>query len=124
MSATVKLVEKPSDQLIAQAAQEILVTDSKGRAIKLRKPPVLAQYRIIEVVGADAAPNSVYMAMVMPLIFVTEIEGEPSAQPRTKAELEALIQRLDEHGLDAVMKGVNEHWGQQNPQADKAAIKK
>ncbi len=112
----------PSAQLIAKAMQEVTVTDSTGRAIKLRKPGVLAQYRLVEVLG-DSARNEVYMGMTMPLIYVSEIDGIAVSQPGTKLQVEALIQRLDEHGIGAVMDGVQEHFGKQNPEADKAAIK-
>ncbi len=112
----------PSAQLIAKAMQEVTVTDSTGRAIKLRKPGVLAQYRLVEVLG-DSARNEVYIGMTMPLIYVSEIDGIAVSQPATKLQVEALIQRLDEHGIAAVMDGVQEHFGKQNPEADKAAIK-
>ena len=112
----------PSAQLIAKAMQEVTVTDSAGRAIKLRKPGVLAQYRLVEVLG-DSARNDVYRGMVIPLIYVSEIDGTAVPQPSTKLQVEALIQRLDEHGIAAVMDGVNQNFGEQDPEATKAALK-
>ncbi len=112
----------PSAQLIAKAMQEVTVTDSTGRAIKLRKPGVLAQYRLVEVLG-QAAENRVYLSMCIPLIYVSEIDGIAVSQPSTKLQVEALIQRLDEHGIDAVSEGVQENFGKQDPEADKAVIK-
>lgn len=125
MSDDVKLTinETPAQQLIAKANAESSVTDATGRVIKLKKPGVLAQYRLVEIVGAEAAKNDVYMSMVLPLIFVTEIDDKPLLQPRTKAEVDALIQRLDEDGIAAVMKGVQENFGNNDPEADKAALK-
>ena len=120
---TVTLNETPTQQVISKAAHEAKVTDSHGRVIKLKKPGILAQFRIVEVAG-DSASNRVYMNMVLPLIYVTELAGEPVTQPANKLQLEALIQRLDEHGVDAVMSGVREHFGEQDPENDKAEIKK
>ncbi len=125
MSDQVKLTvnETPTEQVIAKANAEAWVTDATGRVIKLKKPGVLAQYRLVEVVGADAARNDVYMSMVLPLIFVSEIDGKPLQQPRTKIEVDALIQRLDEDGIAAVMKCVQDNFGNSDPEADKAALK-
>ncbi len=93
----------PSAQIIAKANAEAIVTDARGRTIKLKKPGVLAQYRLIEALG-DSAKNEVYMGMVLPLIFISEIDGDVVFQPNTKREVEALIQRLDEEGIWLVHK--------------------
>lgn len=115
--------ETPTAQVIAKANAESSVTDSTGRVIKIKKPGVLAQYRLVEIVGADAAKNEVYMSMVLPLIYVSEIDDKPLPQPRSKVEVDALIQRLDEAGIEAVMKGVQDAFGNADPEADKAALK-
>ena len=120
---TVTINETPAQQVIAKATAEVSVKDVHARVIKLKKPGILAQFRIVEVAG-DSASNRVYMNMVLPLIYVTELGGEPVTQPANKLQLEALIQRLDEYGVDAVMTGVREHFGQQEPEKDKAEIKK
>lgn len=125
MNGKVSLVETPSQQAIAKAALEFEVKDARGRRITLKKPPVLAQYRLIEVAGAETAKNEVYMGMVLPLIFVVAIDDDPVLQPKTKLELEFLIQRLDEDGIAAVMEGCKTHFGASaDPEVDKAAIKK
>lgn len=115
--------ETPTEQLLSKAAAIVSITDSKGRVIVLKKPGVLAQYRILEVAGTSSG-NEAYMNMVLPLIFVVEIDGAPKAQPTNKTQLEALIQELDEHGIEAVMVGVRDNFGKPDPEADKAAIKK
>jgi hypothetical protein len=113
---------KPSDDVVAKAIAEHTVTDDKGRVITLRKPGVLAQFRLVEIMG-DTAKNEVYMAMVMPLIFVCAIDGDPVFQPSSKREVEALIQRLDEEGCSAVMEGARTHFGASTIEQDKAALK-
>lgn len=125
MGDPVKLTinESPTQQVIAKANAETIVTDATGRVIKIKKPGVLAQYRLVEIVGAEAAKNDVYMSMVLPLIYVSEIDDKPLPQPRSKAEVDALIQRLDEAGIEAVMKGVQEAFGNADPEADKAVLK-
>lgn len=110
MNATVELkVGSPSEQ--ASAAQtEFVVTDAKGRGITLKKPNLLAQFHLVKVIG-ETARNSAYMSMVSPLTYVVAIDGEPALPPHSPRELDALIQRLDEHGYMAVIDGINAHFG-------------
>ena len=120
--AKLQVNDTPSQQVLAKAAAAVTVHDSAGRAIELKKPVVLAQYRLIEILG-DSAKNETYTRMVLPLIYVASVDGEPVTPMVKKSELEALIQRLDEHGIAAVMNGVAEHFGAQDPEKDKAALK-
>lgn len=113
----------PSQEVVAKAAQTFQVFDSVGRPIVLRQPGVLAQYRLVEALG-DAAENRTYLRMVLPLIYVSEIDGIAVSAVHKKSEVEALIQRLDNHGLEAVRLGLEEHFGDPDPEADRAAIKK
>lgn len=113
----------PSETIIQNAQAETTVTDSRGRAIRLKKPGVLAQYRLIEALG-ESAKNEVYMGMVLPLIFVSAIDEMVIYMPTSKAQVEALIQQLDEEGIAAVMQGVQEHYGKADEQAERQAIKK
>jgi hypothetical protein len=113
--------QTPSQQLVAQAVAEVSIIDSRGRAITLRKPGVLAQYRLVETLG-ESASNEVYVGMVLPLLYVGAIDGERVAPPAKKSQVEALIQQLDEHGVAAVMEGVRAHFGSPDPDATKAAL--
>lgn len=115
--------QTPSEELVKQAAGEYQITDARGRRITLKKPGVLGQFRLVKILG-ESAQNQVYVGMVLPLIFVSEIDGEPVHFPQSEREVDALIQRLDEDGITAVMNGVQEHFGQADPEADKTAIKK
>lgn len=115
-------VKTPSEEVVQKAVSEVVITDGMGRAITLKKPGVLAQFRLIEALG-ETAKNEVYMGMVLPLIFIASIDGAVVPTPVRKSEVEALIQRLDEEGVTAVVNGVQQHFGNSNPEADKAAIK-
>lgn len=119
----VKMIEKPSDQVVAKALAEVQVPDSTGRVFTLRKPGLLAQYRLVEVAG-DSAKNEVYLGMIRPLIYIVAIDGDPVIQPINKMQLEALITRIEDHGLSAVMDGIIANYGAQDPEAEKAALKK
>lgn len=100
-------IASPSAQIIADAnAPETLdYTDAEGRQHKLtvtRRPGVLGPLRLTEAVGADNAVNPAYMQMVRPIIYLQAIDGEPVFPPKSKLEIEALIQRLDEEGMGAL----------------------
>lgn len=114
----------PSVEIVQEAMHEFSISDALGRTIVLCKPGILAQYRLVEAVGNDAAKNEVYMGMIMPILYVASIDGNPVAQPSNKAQVEALLQRLDEAGIVAVANGVKVHYGKPNPEADKEALKK
>lgn len=116
--------DSPSAQLIAEATKSATVHDADGRAIVLKKPGILAQFRIVEAAGPESAKNEVYMRMILPLIYVSELGGEPVTSPVNKIQLEGLMQRLGEAGVNAVMDGVFANFGQSDPEADKAKIKK
>jgi hypothetical protein len=104
-----KVTVKPSIAASAGAATATITKSADAQVImagamqvSLQKPGVLSHYRIVEVVG-ESAKNQVYMSMVMPLLWITEIDGAPQMAPTTKRELEALIQRLGDDGVNAIM---------------------
>lgn len=95
---------------VVVAPDQFNVTDSIGRTLTLKKPGVLAQFRLVEALG-DSAKNEVYMGMVMPLLFLSAIDGDPVPAPAKKVEVEALIKRLDEPGIQALMLSIPKHFG-------------
>lgn len=93
----------PTQELVKAATRSEVLTDENGRRILVRKPSVLAQFRIVQAVGPELAENQTYMAMVNPLIYVGAIDDDPVPLPASLNEVEALITRLGEEGLAAVM---------------------
>lgn len=81
-----------------------LVTDSKGRVLKVVEPDVLAESRLMRMVGAEAALNPAYMRLyVMPAVSVVEIDAEEMPFPMSQREVDAAIQRLGHEGINAVL---------------------
>lgn len=104
--AKVQIVEeKPSEQIIKAANKVVTVKDSLGRSIEIRKPPQLSEYQLLKVIGDE---NDKYIQAVMPLIWVVSIDGVSVIQPRTPREVDALIQRLDEEGINAVIEKIKD----------------
>lgn len=98
-----------SAELVQQALREVIVTDPRGRQIKLTKPSPVMQFRLVKLLGDDAK-NETYVSMVLPLMYVSAINNEPVGFPVSQREIEALIMRLDEDGIATVMKGVMDNF--------------
>jgi hypothetical protein len=113
--ATVKIhpadAETPSAKIVAAARTSYDVVAADGRTITLKMPHINAEFDLIEALG-DSASNQTFMGMNMPLIFVAAIDGEAIAAPVTRGELRALRTRLDRPGLEAVMNGIAENFGE------------
>lgn len=113
--------DAPSVEVVKAATAEASVKDARGRNITLRKPGALAQFRLMEAVGGT---NAGYIHMCMPLIYVAAIDGDTISPIRTKGEVEALVQRLEEDGLVAVSEGVEANFAAPDPSKDIEALKK
>lgn len=86
-----------------------------GKRITLSRPGVLAQFRLVKMLG-QAAQNQAYVQMVMPLLYVAEIDDADGQGPQSlvfpnsERELEALIARLDEEGVAQVGMAVLKYY--------------
>ncbi|CBJ38334.1 conserved protein of unknown function [Ralstonia solanacearum CMR15] len=115
--------ETPSQQLTQSAVSEVTVTDARGRALTLRKPGPIAKLRFIEAMG-ESSSNPLWVAIVSQLMYVAAIDGAPIATPRAKTEIEALYQRLDDDGLEAIAKELPGKFGLGGGEANEEAVKK
>ncbi|QMV32413.1 hypothetical protein 8G_00019 [Ralstonia phage Hyacinthe] len=116
-------VPTPSQRIIADANAEATATDSRGRTFTLRKPGPIAKLRFIEAMG-ESSSNPLWVGVVSQLMYVAAINGEPIATPRTKPEIEALYQRLDDDGLDAIAKALPGKFGIGGGEVSDEAVKK
>ena len=117
-------VAAPMQQVTRDANFQVVVDVGDGRKVTLRRPGVLAQFKMIEMLGPEASMNSVFVNMVFPITYVIAIDGEPVSRITTRPQLDALIQQLDEAGVKAVVEGVQAHFGgPADPEATKAAVK-
>lgn len=110
-------------QIFTDEVKEVTVTDSRGRVLKLRKPGMLAQYRLVAMLG-KSADSETYLNMCMPLIYLYSIDDDSNVPCDTVRQMEALIQRLGDSGISALMKCVQENYGEVNPDEAKEEIKK
>ena len=120
---TVEIIDKSTLDISPEKNKSITVIDHLGRTIELRKPSVLDQYRIVEILGGELSANQVYMGMIIPLLFVYSIDGSTVFFSK-KTELEGLIKRLDEEGINLVVKSVSENFNMTSGPEEKEKIKK
>src|SRR5258708_14877125 len=109
---------------VATAKPAPTVTDAKGRVLTLGEHDVLAPYRLVRIVGAEAAENRVYMNMIFPLLYLKKIDDEDLIPFQTIREVEALIQRLGHDGVRKLRAGVEKHFSSGDEKEDNLAIKK
>lgn len=113
----------PSQQVVAAAANEMSITDNAGRVIVMRKPNPLTKLRFIDAMGESSA-NRMWAGTVWPLMFVVSIDGAMVPAPTQKAQIEALYQRLDEHGAEAVSEAFQKHFAGEASEIDENLAKK
>ena len=94
--------DTPSQSIVKAANVATTVTDTRGRSITVKKMGPLDRLKLFEVIGADNSRNEQYVGYAALAFLVTAIDGEPVARPNSKLALEALVQRLDDDGMDAV----------------------
>jgi hypothetical protein len=87
------------------------VTDTLGRIIRIRKLNALDRMRLLEAIGSSGAEIPQYVGYSVLAASVVAINGALESPPRSKKEIEYLVQRLDDPGLNAVAKAYQEHYG-------------
>lgn len=103
--AAPRAVETPSQSVVRAANALTYVTDEQGRQIGWRKLSALDDFDLCEIAGGNAS-NREWMMRASLAFSVREINGEQIARPATKAQLRALVARLDDAGMVAVGQSV------------------
>ncbi len=108
-----KMHDTPSESIIKAAQQPSDTTDSKGRVIGIKKMGALDRLKMFEVIGADNAKNEPYLGYAALAFHVCSIDGDPVMRPANKIQLEGLINRLGDEGLEAVGQSLQESMSEQ-----------
>jgi hypothetical protein len=90
------------DQADRLTGDVIDTLDARGRRLKVRLLTALDRMRLCLLVGAEAAENAAYMLYASLASSLDSLDGEPAPIASLRA-LEALVQRLDEDGLEAIL---------------------
>ncbi len=95
-------MDTPTQRIIAEAAAEVSARDALGRRLSVRRMSALDRLRLFKAIGSELAQNSPYLGVAMLASSVTAIDDIPVPAPTTERQLEALVQRLGDEGLDAI----------------------
>lgn len=85
-----------------------VVVDRQGRKLVVRRPELLAEFHFAEAAGKEAAENTTWMGMAMPLIYLAELGGVPAPLLRNKLAIDALIKELGREGYTALTKAIQD----------------
>lgn len=103
------VVETPTQTIVRKANETHEIIDSLGRRIKIRKPGILDETKLIDLLG-DSAKNIALMNYYPPLIYVSSIDDVPLFLGTTRRELDAALARLDREGIKAVGEGIQKYF--------------
>lgn len=98
--------ETPSQQVIAQVAAEERVKTAEGRVLTVRKVSPMFRMKLFAAIGPELSKNQQYLGIALLAAAVSSIDGEVVPFPATRLQVEALVDRLGDAGLEAAGEGV------------------
>ncbi len=104
--APVEAATAPRSAVTVIDERHATVTDTAGRTIKVRRLSALDRVRLFRAMGATDSENRLLQSYGATAAAVVEIDGRAVIFPQSNIQLDALIGRLDEHGLAAAIEGL------------------
>ena len=104
-------VKTPSESIVDSANQSMVTTDARGRSIAFKKLSALERMRLFEIIGGANSENRMYLGHAALAACVTAIDGVEAGFPGTKLQLEHMIGRLDDDGLNAIAEAYSKQFG-------------
>jgi hypothetical protein len=93
--------DSPARRQVAAANEIVRVTDSTGKEIGIRRQTALEKALLLKGLGANAASGP-YVQLAAVASHVVEIDGAPVPPARNDRQVDAIIARLGDEGLEAV----------------------
>jgi len=91
----------PSEKIICAAVRTSEVRDTLGRRLVLRRLNAVDRLRLFKALGPVLSENAAYLGLALLAVSVTSMDEVPLPAPGSEAQLEALISRLGDEGLEA-----------------------
>lgn len=99
----------PTATVLESANERLSVSDQAGRAIIARRLNALDKLRLLKAAGPMLSENQAWLGVAMLAASVVEIDGIPVPMPTSEKQIEALVARLGDPGLDAVATAISDH---------------
>lgn len=88
------------------------VVDSLGRKLTVRSLTALDKLRLFKAAGPELSRNEPWLALAALASSVTSIDDVPIPFPAHEIQIEALVAKLDEPGLEAIAKNLEASFDQ------------
>lgn len=92
----------PTETILATAGAAPVVTDAEGRRLALRRLSALDKLRLFKAAGPVLAQNQPWLGMAVLACSVTAIDDVPVPVPATEQQIEAMVARLGDTGINAI----------------------
>ncbi len=96
----------PSERIVAEAGAPLTIVDAQGRKLEFRRPSALDRLRLFKALGPGLSDNTRYVGYAMLAYCVSAIDDVPIPAPASEAQVEMLVNRLGDAGLEAVGEGM------------------
>lgn len=90
--------------IAADTADRVTVTDKRGRRLVLRRVGPLLRVRLYKLAGAEHSSNVPLIGHYQMAISVVAIDDEPLPFPTKDIQIDGLLDRLGEDGMEAIAK--------------------
>ncbi len=95
----------PTQSIIEDSVKRDVIQDQTGRRIGVRTLGPVDTLRLYKAAGPTLSENNAWLQFAALAIAVSDIDGVPVPPPTTEGQIESIISRLGEAGINAIA-----HW--------------
>ena len=95
-------MDTPSARMVAAAHATTETSDALGRRLTLRRLTALDKLRLFKAAGPQLAQNPPWLGTALLAASVTAIDDIPVPPPVSEGQIESIVQRLGDEGINAV----------------------
>lgn len=92
----------PTQQVVDEANRIVYTTDALGRTLGVTRINAKLQRRVFKALSSESAEKTRYLMQALTVCACVSIDGTPVAFPTSELQIDALIDRLEQEGLDAI----------------------
>jgi hypothetical protein len=92
----------PSQAIINDANRIEYVTDRLGRRLGVKRVSASLRRKVLKALSAESGEKGQLFVMAATACCCVDIDGVPVPFPTTELQIDALVDRLEQEGLDAV----------------------
>jgi hypothetical protein len=93
----------PASKLTVHDARNATVIDALGRTLKIKRLSALDKVKLFKATGSTLSENRIVGSYYATAAACVSIDGAPVPFPTTELQLDALVGRLDEAGLESIL---------------------